>query len=1005
MSRRTSLHTWLVLSVFLSGMVVPNFAAQIFVDVNAQGNNDGSSWVDAYTCLQDALAAASSSDEVLVAKGIYKPDQGKGISPGDQAMTFQLIDGVTIKGGYAGVSYLGRTRTATGDAASTEFVEPDPNIRDVNEYETILSGDLAGNDGPNLATSSENSYHVVTGSGTGETALLDGVTITGGGVYNKSGNPRFFNCTFRANCGIFGGGMRNYNSSPTLIDCRFIGNLAINSGGGIYNFNSSPKLINCTFINNSALNGGGIYCKENCHPTLTNCTFSGNTARYSGAMANYINSNPRLSNCTFSNNSAGYGAAMRNYQSNPTLVNCKFLANSATGEGGGMDNKSSSPILSGCIFSENTAAEYGAGMRNSASSPQLSNCTFSRNSAGHQGGGIFNDKDSNPTITNCVLWLNRDISGNDESAQLHTTGGTVVVNYCCIQGWTGSLGGTGNIGAEPLFVNPAAGDYHLLPNSPCINAGDPNYTATDEATDIDGEPRIINSRVDMGADEYNNHRLVPSGYATIQSAIDAAYDGDIIIISPGTYTGKGNRDIDFKGKSITVRSIDPEDPNIVATTIIDCGNEGRGFYFHHAEGATSIVDGLSITNGNAANGGGVYCVQSSPTLRNCILSGNWAKYGGGMHNDNSNPRLSNCSFSANLAYYGGGGIYNDSSSPRLTHCIFSGNWARYGGGVHNCDGSSPRLSNCKFSNNSTTNRGGGMDNYNSNPILTDCTFSKNLANGSGGGMHNQGSNVTLTNCTFSDNLANASGGGMFSLYGKTTLSYCIFKSNSVGNHGGGMFTGGSSPVLSHCTFSGNWSQGSGGGMFNRDGKPQLSHCIFSGNRANSNGGGMTNNDSPILTNCTFSGNLAQLGGGIYNQKTSNVSNPQLSNCIFWNNIDSSNVVMLAQIYGGTPVISYSCIQDDDPNDSNVYPGIGNIDDDPCFVKLGYWSHADDSSSKDQQPGRGRIWVEGDYHLLGVSPCIDAGNPNSDFLSEPEPNGGRINIGAYGNTPEAASKGR
>jgi hypothetical protein len=126
-----------------------------YVDADATGGNDGSSWADAFNDLQDGLAATWSDDEIWVAQGIYKPDEGVGITPGDRTATFHLKNGVTIKGGYAG------------------FGEPDPNARDIDAYKTILSGDLLGNDGPDFANNDENSYRVLDATGTGATALLD----------------------------------------------------------------------------------------------------------------------------------------------------------------------------------------------------------------------------------------------------------------------------------------------------------------------------------------------------------------------------------------------------------------------------------------------------------------------------------------------------------------------------------------------------------------------------------------------------------------------------------------------------------------------------------------------------------------------------------------------------------------------------------------------------------------------------------------------------------------
>ncbi len=132
---------------------------------------------------------------------------------------------------------------------------------------------------------------------------------------------------------------------------------------------------------------------------------------------------------------------------------------------------------------------------------------------------------------------------------------------------------------------------------------------------------------------------VPSEYATIQAAIDASVDGDVVEIDDGTYTGTGNKDLDFVGKAITVRSASG-DP---ALCIIDCENDGRGFYFHNAEGPDSIVLGLTITNGSASSGGGVYCRDfSSPALTNCTISGNSASNGGGgVHFIGGGPTLTN----------------------------------------------------------------------------------------------------------------------------------------------------------------------------------------------------------------------------------------------------------------------------------------------------------------------------------------------------------------------------
>ena len=461
MTRRSNQRICFVMSIVLMACVSPASAKVIYVDANAPGPTyDGSNWANAYNYLQDALADAGSATkpvEIRAAQGIYKPDQATSSPPpppppppppgslidnwsdmvtaaitaGDREATFQLINGVTIKGNYAG------------------FAEPDPNARDIGLYETIMSGDLAGNDtevddleylliDPCRA---DNSFHVVTGDYTDETAVIDGFIITAGNASESSSTPH-----------SSGGGMYSYEGSATITNCKFSYNAARNKGGGMLNDN---YLSGCEF----------------CIPKIENCTFIYNWSRSGGGMYNWV--------------------------SNPTISNCKFIGNVAdsySSRGGGMRNFYSNPILKNCLFLRNSAESVGGGMANGQSSPELTNCTFSGNSA-FNGGGMENNQ-SNPVLTNCILWGN--INGQIQ--------GSAIISYSDVEGgWSG----LGNIDTDPCFADANNGDYHLKsqagrwdPNSqswikddvtsPCIDAANPGCPVGDE-------PAPNGNRRNMGA--------------------------------------------------------------------------------------------------------------------------------------------------------------------------------------------------------------------------------------------------------------------------------------------------------------------------------------------------------------------------------------------------------------------------------------------------------------------------------------------------------------------------
>ncbi|MBW2690411.1 MAG: hypothetical protein JRC99_10835, partial [Deltaproteobacteria bacterium] len=236
----------------------------IYVDIDAiTGADDGTSWDDAYIDLQSAMASALPTDELWVAEGMYKPTSGT-----DRVASFQLLSNVALYGGFSG----------------TEVNRDD---RDWTAHLTVLSGDIG-----TAGLADDNSYHVVTGSDTDSSAVLDGFTITGGqadgtdldgngaGMVNENGSPTLINLIIRDNHALMqGGGMHNFQGDPTLMHVLFDTNSVISGrGGGMQNTKSNPVLVNVVFRSNSSPDYGGGMHNWTSNPTLVNVVFSGNHA-------------------------------------------------------------------------------------------------------------------------------------------------------------------------------------------------------------------------------------------------------------------------------------------------------------------------------------------------------------------------------------------------------------------------------------------------------------------------------------------------------------------------------------------------------------------------------------------------------------------------------------------------------------------------------------------------------------------------------------------------------
>ncbi len=460
MGGTTHLKKVLVILLFILSISFSTAAGKvIYVDDYGPPNGDGSSWSQAYRYLRDGLAAAQTGDEIRVAQGVYRPDEDKTDPNGsdDRYATFQLKNNVIIKGGYAGSG------------------KPDPNVRNFDLYKTILSGDLLGNDtgGLNDPSRNENSFHIVTGSETDPSAILDGFTITSGNAVMDEEIP-------------YGGAMLSLYGSPTLQNCVFNRNSAYAGGAICYLFESSAHLTNCIFTDNYAQIGGALVSSEVAF-TLTNCTFAGNSGEIGGALVG-IGATYTLNNCIFIGNSGDWGGAFYQESSSATITNCIFSSNTSSTAGGAVHEVLSSSSFYNCLMTGNLSSQYGGAMYFWYNSrPHLFNCTFSGNSAPNGNALACNNPEGYETppstveISNCILWDGGNEIFNDNDS-------VILVNYSDVYGgWDG----TGNIEADPCFADTDNGDFHLKSeagrwdpdsqswvkdgvSSPCIDTGDPD---------------------------------------------------------------------------------------------------------------------------------------------------------------------------------------------------------------------------------------------------------------------------------------------------------------------------------------------------------------------------------------------------------------------------------------------------------------------------------------------------------------------------------------------------
>jgi hypothetical protein len=736
-----------------------------YVDVNSTNARPPfKNWFTAATNIQDAVDVAAAGDEIVVTNGIY--------ATGGRAVGTNLL-----------VNRLAVDKPLT--------------VRSVS--------------GPDVT--------VIDGAGTGrcayagESALLSGFTLTngnagpgngtlGGGVFGERLGV-VTNCIFRGNWAGAGGGAYG----GTLYNCTLSGNSGYYGAGAC-----GSILYGCTLTDNSAqpvfygANGGGVNAS-----TLYNCTLTGNSCAGGGGGA----CSSTLYNCTLTGNTAEIGGGA----SSSTLYNCTLTSNTAgTGATGGIGGGVDASTLYNCTLTGNSAISWCGGASESA----LYNCIVYFNQSSLGANYLFGDMNGNydsrlyyccttPLPSNGVGNIDTDprlASATHLSAAspcigagspLYASGvdidGEPWANPPCIgadQLVPGSSAGPLAMHIETTFTNVAVGfvvKFIAQNEGPILSSvwdfGDgiilTNQPFTSHAWNVpglhtvrltgynDSAPGGVSAVVQVQVADsvyyVNQANAAPvfpftnwaSAATNIQDAIEAATTvGRLVLVTNGVYrTGE----VVIEGamtNRVALTNLLLQSVNGPAVTVIDGAGAVRCAYV----GAGGFLNGFTLTNGKADNGGGVFCERYG-VVTNCTLTGNSAFAGGGAFGGPyggplSGGTLYNCVLTGNSASAEGGGAFEVT----LKDCMLSGNSADMGAGA-----SSSTLNNCSLSSNIAIRLGGGAF----GATLNNCTLTGNQAAGTnsweGGGGAYDGS---LYNCTLTGNSA-ALGGGE----NNSTLDNCI----------------------------------------------------------------------------------------------------------------------------------------------------------------------------------------------------------------------------------------
>jgi hypothetical protein len=962
----------------------------------------GSSWSTAFTKLQDAIGAATAGDTIFVAKGTYFPDEGVGYINNNRLQYFEIPDSVVLLGGYP-----------NGGGTRDWILNP-----------TILSGDIDQN-----GYISGNTAHIIYTAYVSDQLVVDGFTITKGYAYGtsnparsgagwcnigsgsgKSSSPQVRNCTFVSNradggAAIYDDATSYGATSMTIENCKFLNNEADDWGGAIF-FNAhhhgviTPTVKNCQFLNSSSDGAGGaVYIGNGSYstaaPVFDSCVFDNSYSYNNGGAIFFASttgtSNPVFINCSFFNNETnlnrGGSINFDTYLGNgrATLVNCRFSGNTASTYGGGISlngyQGSFGADVINCIFDNNYSSWQGSACFNSSCAEvAYVNCTFSDN----DGDVAVYASYSGLNLTNCILWNNQEGETGSDTNSTITISNSIISNGEYSLVWDDQLGvdGGGNRFKNPLFTNPALGDFSLSACSPAINSGKNDSLPSGIPNDILGFPRIYNNLiVDIGAVEYQG---APSYISidTLNFMEHYSCSDTTATVMLGIFSAGGTGSIfwdngETQNPAVNLTNIHHK---VVVTNTNGCKDSLEFSIEKHFAGHI-FVDSAASGDNTGCNWTNAYnrlqdaLYHAKPGYSVHVAEGTYYPDLGFDVNDDDQQAIFIIPDSVTIlgGYPSGGGARDPDSFPS----ILSGEIQQ----------------DTLYSNNSNTivsTEGVSNQTVVDGLVITGGNAYVWYNKGQGAGVE---SSPVLRNCVFKDNHITY---GVFYnyayFYGVTNPS--LIDCRFIDNHssGTGILVNSSfyytqcNPLILNCLFQGNYNSNIGGAMINYASSygvcsPEIINCNFIDNTSGNYGGAIGNDTystgvcAPQITNCTFYYNSSYYirSGSIYND----ASSPVVNNCILWG-------TDTLEVWNGgvsTPYFRNCIVQNSGSTNWKSAFGVdggNNIDSFPAFIDT----------------------TNFDMRLSATSPAIDAGDttgldiPLFDLAHNYRIAGVTIDIGCY-----------